>query len=221
MKKVLALCLTLVMVVALAVPAFAGLGGFVSSPSGNSAPQLKDYYNEDHECTASLVITSYADRYTLDDETRAMIEEAYGTIVGTDDVTTLNADLAKLAKDMKIDPSKLAVSDLFDISYYSCPQHSEHGKFFITISAETLKNFVGLMHYDGENWELISDAKIEDGDLVFSVDDLSPFAIVVDTSAGSPITGDFSNIGFYAVVMVVSAVALVVVAVKLKKRELN
>lgn len=221
MKKVLALCLTLVMVIAMSVPAFAAPANFVSSPSGTSAPELFEYSNADHNCTAKLVITAYADRHTLDDATRAKLEQAYDEIVNASDVTALNADLAALAKKMNVDPSKLAVSDLFDISYHSCPQHSEHGAFTITIRPELLKNFVGLMHLNGDNWELIENAKAVNGNLTFTVDELSPFAIVVDTSAGSPITGDFSNVGFYVAAMAISASALVVIAFKLKKRETN
>lgn len=221
MKKVLALCLTLVMVIAMSVPAFAGPGGFVSSPSGSSAPDLYEYSNTDHNCTATLVITSYADRHTLDDETREKLEAAYTEIANSTDITTLNADLAKLAKDMGIDGKKLAVSDLFDVSYHSCPSHSEHGAFHITIKPETLQKFVGLLHRNGDNWELL-EAKVEGEMLTFVVEDLSPFAIVVDTSAGSPITGDFSNVGFYIAAMTVSAAALVVIVCMLaKKRETN
>ena len=221
MKKVLALCLTLVMVIAMSVPAFAGPGGFVSSPSGSSAPDLYEYSNTDHNCTATLVITAYADRHTLDDETREELEAAYTEIANSTDITTLNADLAKLAKDMGIDGKKLAVSDLFDVSYYSCPSHSEHGAFHITIKPETLQNFAGLLHRNGDSWELL-EAKVDGELLTFVVEDLSPFAIVVDTSAGSPVTGDFSNVGFYVAAMTVSAAALVVIVCMLaKKRETN
>jgi hypothetical protein len=136
------------------------------------------------------------------------------------DVTALNADLAALAKKMKIDPAKLAVSDLFDISYVNCPDHTGHDAFTITIRPEVLKGFVGILHLNGDNWELV-EAKAVNGNITFTVSDLSPFAIVVDTSADSPVTGDFSNIGFYVAVMAISASALVVIAFKLKKRETN
>lgn len=221
MKRILALCLTLVMVFALSVPAFAGPGAFVSSPSGNSAPELYEYSNSDHNCTAVLVITAYADRHTLDDATREKLEKAYSDIANSTDLTTLNSDLAALTQKMGIDGKKLAVSDLFDISYHSCPSHSEHGSFTITIKPEVLKNFVGILHLNGDNWELIEDAKVEGELLTFVVDELSPFAIVVDTSAEPPVTGDFSNIGFYVAAMAISAAALLVVVLKLKKRETN
>lgn len=219
MKKVLTLCLAIMMVVAMAVPAFAGPGSFISSPSGNKAPELIEFTCDG--CSADVVVTAYADRYTLDDATRAKLEAAYATIVGTTDATTLNADLAKLAKEMNIDASKLAVSDLFDISYVNCPNHEGHGAFNITIKSEMLKGFVGLVHFNGESWDLVKDAKVVNGNLVFTIADLSPFAIVVDTSADAPITGDSSNIGFYVAAMALSASALFVVVLKLKKRAIN
>lgn len=220
MKKILALCLALVMVFALSVPAFAA-PGFVSSPSGNKAPILVEYSNSDPACTATLEITSYADRHELDEATRLKMEKAYNSIVNAINLTTLNADLAELANKMNIDPSKLAVSDLFDISYENCGEHEGHGHFNITIKPELLSNFVALLHFNGETWDMVKDAKVVNDHLVFSVTDLSPFAIVVDTTATPPATGDFTDIAFYVAAMMVSVAAFVVVAVKMKKKETN
>ena len=221
MKKALSLVLTLVMALSLCVPAFAAPGRFVTSPSGVKGPELVDFSNSDHECTAEIIVTPYADRHTLDDATRQKLEKAYSDIVNATDLTNLVAELADLAKTLKIDSDKLAVSDLFDISYISCPQHSEHGYFTITLKLENTKGFVGLIHLNGDNWELINDVKVEGDNITFTVEDLSPFAIVVNTDVAPAPTGDFSNIGIYAAIMAVSAVALVLIVVKLRKRETN
>ena len=45
MKKIMAICLTLIMVMSLGVAAFAAPGRFVSSPSVNKAPVLISYEN--------------------------------------------------------------------------------------------------------------------------------------------------------------------------------
>lgn len=223
MKKVLISCLSLVMVAAMSLPSFAALGGFVSSPGAKKGPELIDYENSNHECTAEIEVTPYTDRHTLPDEKRDEIEDAYTMIVNSTDVTALNDDLADLAEDNGIDGKKLAVSDLFDVSYYSCDNHSEHGTFTITIKPETLENFVGLMYFDGEKWELVSDAKVEQLDendvLTFTTDGFSPFAIVVNTDTTPVQTGDSFQWILYIVLMVVSASAMIFIGFRLRKQE--
>ncbi|MGN0691565.1 MAG: hypothetical protein ACI4K7_04360, partial [Oscillospiraceae bacterium] len=81
MKKVMAICLTLVMVMSLGIAAFAAPGSFISSPSMNKAPVLISYENESSDCTAKLILTAYADRKTLPENLCAMIEKAYDMIV--------------------------------------------------------------------------------------------------------------------------------------------
>jgi hypothetical protein len=223
MKKVLVFGLSLLLIIAMNVPAFAALGGFIYSPGRNKGPELIEYDNESHECTATLVVTPYAERHTLNEEKRNKLEEAYSIIVNTTDVTTLNDDLAEVAKKNNLDSKKLAISDLFDVSYYSCDIHNEHGAFTITIKPDYVKNFVGLLHLNGDEWELVSNAKVEkrgeDELLTFTVDELSPFAIVVNTDTTPAPTGDSFQWIFYIAMMAVSAAALIVIGFKLKAQE--
>ncbi len=217
MKKILVFLLTVAMLATLGVTAFAEPGNFLNSPSKNKAPELIEGENASHECTAELIITPYADRHTLSDEKKAEIEKAYDMIVKTEDLTTFNDDFAKLVSDKNIPSDNLAVSDLFDVSYYSCEQHSDHGAFKITLKAETLEGFVALLHMRDGEWVLVDNA-VADGDLLtFTVTDLSPFAIVVDSNP--PQTGDNFNWWIYVALMVVSAASLCVVGYKLKKCE--
>ncbi len=224
MKKVLAICLMMVMVLSMSVNVFAAPDGFVSSPSGNPAPKVVDFDPSDEECTAQLVITPYGDRHDLSDVLRAMFEKAYNSIVNSDDLTKLNAELAKIAADKNITGADLAVSDLFDIHVTGCDYHDEHVDFDITLDADALRHFVGLLHMNKDGvWELVTDAEVvNNGEhLKFSVDSFSPFAIVVDTSSGTtdtPQTGDNSMIHIYAIIMAVSALAVIVIAVKSKKQ---
>lgn len=224
MKKVLALCLMVVLVVGMSVSVFATSDAFVSSPSVNPAPRLVSFVPSDEDCTATLVITPYGDRHDLSAALLAMFEKAYNEIAASDDLTKLNADLAKLAADKGIDGADLAVSDLFDIHVTGCDYHDEHVDFDITLDADTLSHFVGLLHMnkDGE-WELVKGAKvINNGDhLQFSVDSFSPFALVVDTSADSgdtPQTGDSSMIYVYALIMAAAALAVICIVVKTRKQ---
>ena len=218
MKKVLVFGLTLVMIFNLSISAFAA--GFVSSPSGNPAPDLIEGSNESEDCEADLIITPYSDRDDLDEKERENIEKAYDIISSSDDLTKLNEDLKKLAEDMDIKGSNLAISDLFNIGMTDCDTHGDHGKFNITLDAETLKNFVGLLRFDGENWHLVKDAKIVNGQLVFSADALGNFAIVVNTAAGgAPQTGDSSNIYLWIMVFAGSALVAVSVLLVLNKKK--
>lgn len=225
MKKVLAICLTMVMVVGMSVTVFAAPNGFVSSVSGNTAPSIVTFEPSDDDCTANLVITPYGDRSDLPDALRTIFEKAYNEIVNSNNLTELNAELAKIAANKKIDGKKLAVSDLFDIHVTGCDFHDGHVDFDVILDADTLSHFVALLHMNknGE-WELVADAEVvNNGEhLKFSVDSFSPFAVVVDTTDGNgdvPQTGDNGMVYIYAILMAVSAVALIVVLVKSKKRK--
>ena len=220
MKKVLLVCLTIALMMSMTLTAFAAPGAFISSPTGNEAPGKVEFNPADEDCTADLVITPYGDKNELPAALKELIEKAYDSIKGTNDLTTLNAALAKLAKDKKIKGSDLAVSDLFDIHVTGCDYHDEHKDFDIVLSSDTLKNFVALLHMNKDGkWELVTDAKVlKGGDhLAFSVDGFSPFAIVVNT--GKPAqTGDNSMVPLYIAIMAVSAVAIVAVLVIAKKK---
>lgn len=221
MKKVLVICLTVVFMVSMTLTTFAATGSFVSSPSGNAAPGQVEFKPADEDCTATLVITPYSEKNELTTAIKTMMEKAYNDIKGTEDLTTLNATLAKLAKDLKIKGSDLAVSDLFDIHVTGCDYHDGHTDFDIVLSADSLKNFVALLHMNknGE-WEVVDGAKvIANGEhLSFSVDAFSPFAVVVNTAAKPSQTGDSNMTPVYAAIMAVSALALVVILVKSRKK---
>ncbi len=224
MKKVLAICLTMVMVMSMSVTVLAAPGGFVSSPSGNPAPTVVDFDPSDDDCTGRLVVTLYGDRYDLSDALRSLFEKAYKSIENSDDITKLNAELAKIAANKNIAGADLAVSDLFDIHVTGCDYHDEHVDFDITLDADTLNRFVGLLHMNKDGvWELVTDAEVvNNGEhLKFSVDSFSPFAIVVDTSSGTsvaPQTGHNSMIHIYLIVMALSTLAVIGIAVKSKKQ---
>ena len=223
MKKVMAICLTLVMVMSLGIAAFAAPGSFISSPSMNKAPVLISYENESSDCTAKLILTAYADRKTLPENLCAMIEKAYDMIVGTDDLSTLNSGVADLAKDAGVKVTALSVSDLFDLRYVDCSNHDLHGSFRIVIESETLENFVCLLHYYNGEWSIVDSAKVTNNGkyLEFTAKEFSPFAIVVKTDAENvtpPYTGDNSAIFICSVVMAISAATIVVLLATSKKR---
>lgn len=217
MKKALALILVLVMMYTLSIPAFAAPGAFVTSPSNSGAPSLEDFFNESPECFAELIVTAYKDRGTLSDEKKAELEAAYQQIVSTTDLSTLNSALKAAAEKLGVDVTDLAVSDLFDVSYYSCEHHEDHGKFTIKLKANTFSKFVNLMHYTGSSWEIVENATVDQNDvLTFTVDDLSPFAVVVNTAKSTENTGD-SSAAIYVLLIMASVAGISVLGYKAKK----
>ncbi len=222
MKRILTSLIAVLVVFSLSVGALALPGSFIQSPSRNEAPVLIEGENESSDCTAELVITPYKDRKTLPEKALKDIKTAYDIIAGCKDLTTLNSDFATFVAGKGLKGVNLGVSDLFDVSYYSCDTHDFHGYFRIKLGAETLERFVGLLHYNDGEWEFISNAKVlEDGEtLEFRVKDLSPFAIVVEKDSDavvSPDTGDSINF-VLPVIMLVCSAALVVVCIRIKKK---
>jgi len=239
MKKVLAICLMAVMVLCLSVPAFAAPGGFISSPSGNQAPEIVEYNNESKDCKATLDLTPYANRNSLSEDACKKLEDAYSAIVNAKDLTSLSDALSELAKKLDIKASDLAVSDMFDISCNGCDDHDNHGAFDITLKAETLKNFVCLLHYYNGEWKVVSGAEVTNNGthLEFTEKEFSPFAIVVNTADGNadsavttagnansgnntskvPQTGESNMIYVCVAAAVISIVGLAVVSSKSKK----
>lgn len=224
MKKALSILMALLILMSMSLTVFASPGAFVNSPSINKAPELVDVKRLSKECTALLVITPYSERHTLPDDKLELIEFAYREIVGATDITAFNADFASHVAGKKIPAKDLAVSDLFDVSYYGCDDHERHEGFEIVVSAETLNRFVGLLHLHNGTWDFIEGARVEEvdgvGHLYFSVEELSPFAIIVNTNDGTkpPKTGDFGTITLYIALMVSSLIILVLVLIIRKRR---
>ena len=224
MKKVFAIVLMMTLMLSVNVNVFADPGAFLGSPSGNPAPELVEHEFEADDCTADLVITSYSDRDKLDDSLKNLMEQAYADIAGTNDLTTLNADLAGIAAEKNIKGTDLAVSDLFDISPEGCQIHDDHYSCDIIIDADTLHRFVALIHMnENGEWILVDNATVANNGeyLEFTVDSLTPFAIVVDTSteeSDTPQTGDNSKMHIYVSIMFVSALAIAILTVKDRKQ---
>lgn len=210
MKKTAAILAALLMALSVTMSAFAA-GAFVSSPSRNEAPEVVSSENESEDCEGEVVVTPYSERHTLPDDVREAMEQAYDDFLNNTDLTELCEELEKLAEELGIDPSALAISDLFDINYTGCDDHDDHGHFDVVLKPETLEGFVGLLHLDGGVWYLVDSAEVTgDGThLEFDVDSFGPYAIVVNTS-NPPQTSDNTNLTFYLIVMVASALTAVV-----------
>lgn len=212
MKKLVALCLTLVLALSLSVSAFAANGAFISSPSANKAPELVDTDPE-------IKVTPYADRDDLVDLDTEEMEEAYRQIANVIENNAFSQALKELAKEQGKASSELSVSDLFHVNVEDATP-DEQGGYTITIKLEDLENFIGLMQFNGTEWknvEIISIDK-ENGTVTFRVTESGPIAVIVDNGTGSstPPTGD--NAMMYLGVCLVAAAGLVVVLVNSKKK---
>lgn len=218
MKRIITFFVLTLVVLGLCIPGFAATGAFLESPSANKAPSLIEGSSDDHKCDEGLTITAFADRGELTEEARVELETAYEEISNAKNLAALCGALKTLANDKSIPTANLAVSDLFDIS----DKHGKiEGKFDIVLKADSLENFVGLLHYNDGKWELVEDAAVEirDGEahLVFTVDGLSPFAVVVDTGAELPVdnnNGDTILIAILAFVVIIETAALVTILIK-------
>ena len=226
MKKVFAVLLSILMVAVMGITSVAAPNNFVSSPSGNQNPEIFDSEILDENCEIRLVVTPYANRHNLDDESRQQLIDAYDIVINTSDISDLNNVLNSKANAMEIDTKYLHVSDLFDIDYNDCDMHNEHGTYKIQLKSDALDKFVGLLHFDGEDWTMIENAEIDsNGKLSFSTDKTGTFAIVLNTfeegsdSGNKPQTDDNFRWYIYIALMAVSAVALVVIGYKLKKND--
>ncbi len=228
MKKIFAICLAVLMIVGTSVTAFAANGGFISSPSANLAPEILEFKPGSADCTARPMVTPYSKRDTLTEAGEGAMVEAYNSIKGTSDVTTLNSDLEKLARKLGIPKNELAVSDLFDLRSTDCdPEQHEndnHGDFSIKLKSDTADKFVGLLRMRNGKWELVEDAKVKGDVLSFSIDmeDDTPFAIVVDAEeaiGNSPSTGDVDFAWIWAVIAGVAAIGFVICWMKTRKQK--
>lgn len=212
MKKMAITLLAMVLALALPLTAFAA-GAFLSSPSTNKATELVDYEFSDG-CTAKLVITPYAERDTLDDAARKLLEEAYAQIAGDKNLGNLSDALKALAEKKGVDVTNLAVSDLFNIGYEGCDGHANHS-YTVKLKPEILKNFFTVMQYVDGKWIVVENATVNGEYLTMSSKYYGPVAIVVEK--GDTATGD-SFPWIYLVLMVVSAAGLVAVSVMYKKK---
>lgn len=214
--RILTILVLSIVALSLSLTAFAEVGGFVQSPSANDAPEVEDSSSEDHDCDDPLIVVPYADRDELSDEARAKLEKAYEKISGVKNLTSVCGALKDLAAKKNIPTANLAVSDLFDLS----DKHGNVGDatFKVRLKAETLDNFVALLHFVDGKWIIVEDAEVEyeDGEsyLNFTTDGLSPFAVVVDTGEVLPAADHTALIVVLAIVAVAEAAALITILIR-------
>ena len=197
MKKVLSCLLVVLILASISTVAFAD--NFVSSVANAGAPEISSALDAaGNDVSGRIIVTPMDQKDTLPDALKKDLEDAYKLLSGTTDLASVNSELAAAANGKSI-----AVSDLFDI-------RAEGEVAFpvtIVLKDKNLNNFLATLHFVNGTPEWV-DSEVKDGNLSFSVDGLSPFAIVVTVdSATSPKTGENVPYGFItgAVILAVAA----------------
>lgn len=217
MKKIIVVGIVLIMCLSMSFSAFAANGGFVSSPSKNSAPEVVGVTEENNQSGQQIVIdiTSFANRGNLTGTKSDNFEKAYTDIASNTDITKLASKLKEIANNKNINPENLAVNDLFDVS----ANVDDHGKLTIKIKLQNSKNFIALLHYHNNTWTVVDNATLDGDVLTFTVDDLSPFAVVVDKQANTttaPLTSENNAPYVFGALALVASMAVVVTLKKSK-----
>ncbi len=220
MKKTVSILMALVMAAVLTVTSLAAPAGFISSPSAQPAPEVVEITPADDDATGTVIVTPYSERKDLPQEKIELIEKALEKITEAETIVEVISGLADIAAEAGIADADLAVSDIFDISY----AEGSSGKFQIKLKPEALEKFVALIHFNGEEWEVVEGAKIsEDGESIeFTADDFSPFAIVVDNTPDEdvdvPVTTPAEDDGMNIWVIVAAGAALILIIIVVAKK---
>jgi len=197
MKKVLSCLLVVLLLAAIPVTAFAS--NFVDSTFNAGAPAVDAAADADGKDVAPAIeITPVTEAETLPDDAKADLEDARKSLEDAANLADLNADLKEAAGD-----KNLAVSDLFDIS----AKEDISFPATITLKNNNLANFAGLLHFVDGEWQWV-DTEVDGDSATFTVDSLSPFAILVYVDeATSPATGDSIPYGFILGAVVLAGAA--------------
>ena len=216
MKKVMAILIMMAMALTLSSVAFANNGGFIQSPSASNAVTLLSYKFHDAQGDDVLWVglTRYADRDMLPPEDKALLEQAYDSIVANADLTGLVNGLKKIADKLK---ASVGASELFDLKATINGDEAHDTPIDVVLEIEDADKFAAFIHMDAQgNWTVVEGAKINaDGNLEATLPEYSPFAIVLATGVNP---GDSIDIAIYASIMAVAAIAVVLVIRKSSKQ---
>ena len=208
MKKLVSLLLVVLMLAALTVPAMAA-GSFVNSATNNGTLTIEEGELIDPLDGCKLMLTMYRNRASLGVTQRATAESAFAILSNAKKASDIDANMAKLegANDFVC----------MEVFILSCDKgHTGHKELTLTMKYGALANFACLMTYEGAEWDLVSDAKVNGNKLTFTGDPSATYAIFLKNL--SPATGDHSNVVTYAIVGVAAAVAIAVCGVVLTKK---
>lgn len=200
MKKLIVVALVLAM--AFAVPTAALADVFISSPGTHDAPTLVDAKFTPADWDGEIIVTPFSKRDTLPEEELEKLMDAYDEIKAADAAVDLHEELEEIADDLGVAGDKLAVSTLFNV--HATKEGLEAAT--LTLSSDKFENLVALLHYNGEEWEIV-DTTVDGTNVTFTTEDFSPYAAVVATDAipDAPPTGEALPVGFIALAVLFGA----------------
>lgn len=228
MKRIITSIVAVVMLMVLSVAAVAAPFGFLESPTAKS-PILVSASASRQNSAAKVIVSPYTSRDDLSEESKTEMNNAYDAIVANSDA--YKAAIGGIADAKKLSSSDLAVSELF---YVTLDGYEAGEKVTVTVKADGLDKFAGLMQFVDGKWVVVEGASVNGSELTFVIDTSSPLAVVVNknvkapaetnsannvTTGNNPQTGDDGNSYFWVwgSIAVVAMAAIVVVAVKSKK----
>ena len=168
----------------------------VVDSSGNAATITDREGKSISVSSGAIIITPLSQADQAQDTTMAAImESAYGQLEKSPSLggicSNFNEVLSQI--DTSLTENDMVARDLFDISLYGDAKQllSNGGTIRITLATTLSRNILRMvLHYQSGSWNALNPDNVlanADGSTTITVDSLSPFAIVVPTSA---ITGE-------------------------------
>lgn len=174
MKKLIALLTALTIMICMGAGAcLAYADTFVPSISSKGAPDVVEATDKNgKDVTDKLIITPYSQREELSNNKKELFEKGFE-----------NVDIKDLASkiDKKVDPEKLAVTDVFYVHEKNDSGSIELGTK-VTITYNVSPNrFVQIFYFDGKKWVPVETTVNGDGTITFQVDAFGPYLILTNT----------------------------------------
>ncbi len=178
MKRVLAVFVAVLTVLALAVTSFAAPSPVppTEDPVITTKPNVLAATSNNPDWSGIIVTTKYVDKDTISPEAKAELEEAYNLVKDAPDLGAISASLKEQAFISGLDSKTLDIAQIFDISAITTGGF-EYGKLTITLHVEKIEEFFCVMHYKQDNWHYVP-SEVYENEVTFTVDSLSPFMIV-------------------------------------------
>ncbi len=220
MKKVLSIVLVMVTLLTFSVSALAANVEFVPSIENKGAPTVVD-------SNATVTVTPVGEAETsttLSADAKAALVKAY------DELSAKGASLSALCSDLDAVAAAalgegkkgddLVVRDLFDVTAANLTEGTAlNVTFKLGVAA---KDFVTAMVYNNGAWTAVKTVNNGDGTVSCTLEKAGAVALLVPSTtgstAGSPDTGDNSNLTLWISVMAVALVAIVGLVVVERKK---
>lgn len=209
MKRLIAVLCVAIMFLATSVSVAAAREDFVQSPSSSGAPSIVE-----GDTDSSIVITAYRDRLSeLESSEVEAFEDAYNSVIAVSSVVDLVPEIAKEANKLKVDLSYVAISDLF---YVKASGKGDR----VSIKSSMFTNFISLLSFDGEKWNVV-EVEIDEKGVISFTSDGGIYAVAVSSGPipqrGADSCSTFINI--WIIICIIAAIILITWIVYKRRKE--